>query len=219
MTSHDQMMLRRMTDIAQSLGHLAKIAATMNENFVKYDKMIREDIMEHKFKPLDPKSLSPRFDLGTLVVVYSETHIRDGWRGKITHLGDMSARVQLEDGTEVFLAGSEMIPLDEKPADTVQDANDVEIPAIVEVSAEEHNARVWASYSRDEPTEEKFRPDGRGWLYPAEWRVNLGVDNITVTNPEDPQLMSHENRRMPEQEFKRYNAGLYAKGTITNLED
>ena len=97
----------------------------------------------------------------------------------------------------------------------VQDANDLEIPAVVEPSD---------SYSIHLDAKEvlnRFVPDETGRLYPSEWRHNLGINTIRVMKPDTgmAKLSANENRRMTRRQFDMYNTELLATGVIMNEED
>jgi hypothetical protein len=184
-----QRIIQKLGNIDNSLGALVRILEVSNKNFVTFTKMIQDDIDRHTFRPIDPTELKPRFELGTHVVINSETDVRDGWRGTIQDIGGVVATVVFEDGSSQTFTGAEMIPLNEKP---IKDANELEIPPIIEDSA---------------------------FSYPQEWRESLGIANIRVMQPDSPKLPRNENRRMSKKEFDMYNNELYAIGVIMNEED
>lgn len=211
-------LITRLEAISKSVSNLEKIAKileTANSNFVAYTDMVRKDIERHTFTPVDPKQLTPRFYVGCEVVVYDETHLRDGYRGIIRKLRENSADVELEDEYAVSLSGSQMIPLRERAIEPehicireycsvcrdeenqVKDANDLPIPALVD------DAKIGPN---------KFVPDAQGRLTPPQWRTNLGMLVVITTGLED----SHERQLMTEEAFQIYNAGLSETGTSEN---
>lgn len=86
----------------------------------------------------------------------------------------------------------------------VQDANQLEIPALID------DEKIGPN---------KFIPDDQGRLYPSEWRHNLGINTIRVMKPDSPALAMNENRRFTREQFEDYNEAAYAAGVIMNEED
>lgn len=236
MPSSEERQTRSLMDIAGEARKVRMILEALLENNTILTRAVKADIEAHAFKPIDPRGLKPRFDLDMLVVVYDERHVRDGWRGKIVDLSSLSATVLLEDGVKLHLNGNQMLPLDEKPAhmcggpeycvvcrdeETIKDANQLEIPTLVD------DAKIGPSPEPSESYEihqdgkkilEKFIPvEGR--LYPSEWRHNLGIDKIRVMKPDSPTLARNENRPMTQEQFENYNHAAYAAGVIMNEED
>lgn len=187
MPSSEERQTRSLMDIAGEARKVRMILEAMLENNTILTRAVKTDIEAHAFKPIDPRGLKPRFDLDMLVVVYDESHVRDGWRGKIVDLSSLSATVLLEDGVKLHLNGNQMLPLDEKPAHVCGG------PEYCVVCREGQNP--------PEPDEKYIPVDG--FLYPHEWRVNLGMPPIHKSTPN-----SHEDEPMTEEAFRIYNAGL-----------
>lgn len=115
MPSFDELQYKELKKIVAELHQMARVSEKLTDTFVKYTELVEKDIERHTFKPIDPKALKPRFELQTVVVVFNEGNLWDGWRGVIVSMGPTVAKVRLENGTEVWLSGSQMIPLDEEP--------------------------------------------------------------------------------------------------------
>lgn len=83
----------------------------------------------------------------------------------------------------------------------VTDANDVELPAVVEKLPEVKN----------------YVTDSNGCLFPWQWRHNMGWDRI----PEEVRMkhQPHENHPMTEEAFRIYNAGLVSEFVVKTKQE
>lgn len=84
---------------------------------------------------------------------------------------------------------------------SVTDANDVELPAVVEKLPEVKN----------------YVTDSNGCLFPWQWRHNMGWDRI----PEEVRMkhQPHENHPMTEEAFRIYNAGLVSEFVVKTKQE
>lgn len=208
--SEFQRAITKLDSISRDMGRIAKILETFNANFVKFaqeftDKdvdldKLAEDVEKLRQIKSDTEEIRP-FQLYDQVRVIDKNTIMHGKVGTVmVTQADGSVGVEFDNGLTCAEYSSRQV----EKISVVRDANEVELPALVD------DAKIGPN---------KFIPDSQGCLYPNEWRYNLGVHTIRVMKPDDPTLSVNENHTMTEGQFGVYNAALYARGIIMNEED